>query len=314
LGVIWILLIASALLPNLFWSNLEKAKLAAKPTHDLCLRFFENSHERPVHQALVCGKSLSHLNPYESTLKTTSIAVGIYHVLVVSGAHLTFLEKTLGRLKTPRWIIRLILFLFAMMAHWDPPVVRALFESLIRSHSQRGWLNIFLSYLFSLALHPQWIHSGSLHLSIAARSALELPVAGSLKQAFLASLFLWPLIHAWSPMQFTLILLSVLTAEVSLAIWLLSTLAFSIWKFSTTALEFFGFKETLIHSLTWYFVQLSYFLVENLHALLKLLSRWQPHENAILFRMPQWMLFWYASSLLLITGLARHLNKKMNPK
>jgi hypothetical protein len=298
-------------MPHFFWSHLDRLKTISEPIHQLCLSVFESSSKKSVHQALICGKNLSNQQAAERALKTTAIAVGIYHVLVVSGAHLTFLERVLSAIKTPSWLVKWVLFLFALMAHWDPPVVRALFESILRSYTQNSWLSVFLSYLFSIALHPQWIHSSSLLLSLAARSALELPIQGRLKQSFLTSLFLWPLIHSWSPMQFTLILLNVLTAELSLAVWLFSVLTFLATVGSQSLFEILGLKTTWVPQALPSLAVLGSWSVDILHLGLNSLSRWQPHEMTTWFRISQRHYFAYAALLLLTTGVLSRASTKI---
>lgn len=146
---------------------------------DFCLQQFVGPTLRPLAGALVCGIDLT-----GSPLKTLFIDTGIYHVLVVSGAHLglfIFCFNFFLLRASERSVIRIgvsaILFFYALVTGLQPPVVRALIQYLMiqsRRESARP-SDVLLSYFYCLVFEPSWIHSLSLQLSTVATLAFIFP-------------------------------------------------------------------------------------------------------------------------------------------
>lgn len=128
---------------------------------------------------MVCGQDLK-----PGPMKDLFLKLGLYHVLVVSGAHLVFLSYLLQMFSPPRfssWMI-LVLLGFAMMTGLQAPVVRAGFHLWLGRKAHTSSLEaLFLSWIACLIVHPPWLHSISLHLSVLATAGLEMPGPKSLK-------------------------------------------------------------------------------------------------------------------------------------
>jgi predicted membrane metal-binding protein len=189
--------------------------------HNLCLHQFEGprigllTHE--LGGALVCGKSLS-----PGPLKNLFTDLGLYHILVVSGAHLTWVTAILMFLfkKTPKSLF-LILVLFTFMTNAQPPVFRALLEQGLQSSKLPSWGQQLLAVFGSLAFQPRWIHSRSLFLSALARQSIQKNQT-ALQRTFQIQLILWPLLIDFSNPS----LLAVLSAAIFSAV--LETLLFPL--------------------------------------------------------------------------------------
>ncbi|MCS6837685.1 MAG: ComEC/Rec2 family competence protein [Bdellovibrionaceae bacterium] len=165
--------------------------------HQMCLNWFTECPREEFLQALFCGRPL----PY-SPERQDFIATQLIHVLVVSGFHLTLLSNILNRLfpYSLKPAIPLFLTGYALMTRFQPPVVRALLETVLinkmRPHNAIIW-----SYLLTLCLMPQWSSSLSFQLSIVARSVLFIFQNRSLLTISLVMpLFLSPLIFVAHPL------------------------------------------------------------------------------------------------------------------
>lgn len=140
--------------------------VAAVPAH----RFFE------LTSAVVCG-----LTPNSSTETASFKNLGLYHLLVVSGSHLIFLENLLnlalrGRL---RFFVGPILLVFTFFTGLQPPCLRAFVQWSLQLASQRkrlflrSWQICGISGCLSLLLFPHWLHSYSFLLSWCCSLALS---------------------------------------------------------------------------------------------------------------------------------------------
>lgn len=114
-------------------------------------------------------------------MKQLILDSGLYHVLVVSGAHLVFFAHLLERLpKKVTWITLPILALYTGMCQAAPPVTRAWIGLLIQLLQRRfhlGWnpaLRSIITSTICLALFASWIHSISFWMSSCAGLALGL--------------------------------------------------------------------------------------------------------------------------------------------
>lgn len=119
-------------------------------------------------QALICGISpgIGPMSPLNQ--------LGLSHLIVVSGAHLIFLESLIRTLSKaigwrPRsFVVYFILCTYSLFAGLQPPVVRALFQ--FPYFPSKGW-NVFLSGIFA------WIFFRELSLSLALSWACALAVS-----------------------------------------------------------------------------------------------------------------------------------------
>lgn len=180
-------------------SLLSGLQPAAWPLHESCVALWTQEPAASLGRALVCGREVS-----DPSLKMLFLRTGLYHVLVVSGAHLILLLSGMELICRRRpWIHGVALFAFAAMTGFGAPVVRAGAQLLLavgppsggRDHAGIGPppARILHSYLIALALHPPWWNSLSLHLSVVAATALASARSG-LGRGLLVGLFTWPLI------------------------------------------------------------------------------------------------------------------------
>ncbi len=140
--------------------------------HAQCLKPFDDfrvgllTHQ--LGQALVCGRSLPSGN-----LKNVFTDLGIYHVLVVSGAHLTWITTIIMFLLpgSSRFSF-FLLVLYTLMTGAQAPVVRALLEQGFRHSKVPSWVGQIFAMLGSLIFQPLWWNSRSLFLSALARQAI----------------------------------------------------------------------------------------------------------------------------------------------
>ena len=83
-----------------------------------------------IYSALLCGERLP-----EGELKHTFVALGIIHLMVISGCHLIFLEKMWKNLlpdfRFKNIFLTGFLFIYSLSAGCTPPVLRALFSLLL---------------------------------------------------------------------------------------------------------------------------------------------------------------------------------------
>lgn len=208
---------------------------ASAPVHKFCQNFLSGTAHESINRALLCGAEL-----HEPELHLLLVEVGLYHLVVVSGAHLTFLERSFRRLLPVRAHALLPLFLgfYALVSGWQPPVVRAWIQCGLGTSARSSPADVLKSWIWCLALHPQWIHSLSLHLSVVACLILTVSWRSSpLTLGFRMFLGLFPLLAGWSPLHPLISLIAVALAPVSLALWfatlgfeLLNPSGFELWN------------------------------------------------------------------------------------
>lgn len=172
-----------------------------------CLSFIstQNSYQFLL-DAILCGKN--HI-PYE--YKNLLQAHLILHIFVISGLHIHLIEKGLHKVLSgwcPYYkpFTYALLTLYAFFCHWNPPIIRALFYSILRNLSQHfkwGWNSydtLLYTGLIALILHPQWLTQFSFALSWLA--ALGILYANK-KEKIIVSLTVYflilPLTFSWGP-------------------------------------------------------------------------------------------------------------------
>ena len=168
---------------------------------EFCLKSLNHLENREISEALICGKRL----PVSSSVRSVFVQGGLIHLMVVSGAHLIFLERflnklPLGKIKTP--VICLTLVFYSLMSGLNPPVLRALFSFFLFNFSKHfklfwsSFLVSFLSVLLCLLFDPSLSSSQSLMLSFLATFLQAVPVS-FFKKCFLIYVFVSPIINQW---------------------------------------------------------------------------------------------------------------------
>ena len=174
--------------------------------HQLCLqRVSAEDPWTPIYSALVCGKRLA-----EGEIKKTFIALGIIHLMVISGAHLILLERVWAFLPSFRFktlILVLFLFAYSLSAGLKPPVLRALF-SLLLSRLNRElklfwspYWRVQISGMLCLLCQGAWFHSLSLQLSWIASMGMSNPYMSRLKSCCITFMLILPVVSSWSALH-----------------------------------------------------------------------------------------------------------------
>ena len=169
----------------------------------LCLKRVSGDDTWTVlYSAIVCGERLP-----EGELKKAFIALGIIHLMVISGAHLIFLEKAWGLLPSFRFknsLLVLFLLTYSLSAGLKPPVLRALFSLLLARLNKEfklfwsPYFRVCLSGLLCLLFQGAWFHSLSLQLSWIASMGMSNPYFSRIKSCALTFLLILPVVSSWS--------------------------------------------------------------------------------------------------------------------
>lgn len=203
-----------------------------------CVLRFKSEEMQAFAGALVCGKEID-----SPATRALLIDTGVYHALVVSGAHLTFLTLLLIYLwsKTPwpapsgwrRFLLVLPLTGFAFMSGLQAPVIRALVHWVIAQKQGQDSppLQIMRAHFISLVLNPDWSTSLSLNLSSLAMLSVHF-ARHPFKQACVVYLVLSPVLFFYSPPSLLAIpsgfvfsaLIEVLLFPLCLVAWLVTPL------------------------------------------------------------------------------------------
>jgi competence protein ComEC len=169
--------------------------------HTFCTSLAPKSSEyRDLYSAMICGSSSNSAN-FLTNLRT----IGLYHLLVISGSHLVFIEilllpltKRLGRFG--QIFIFFILTLFVCICNFSPPIVRAWFGHMIRELSKEQKLFysaihvVAISGTICLIIFVEWLTSLSFILSWGAAFYISLPAKSSLKKHLIIYVGLLPLL------------------------------------------------------------------------------------------------------------------------
>ena len=158
-----------------------------------------------IYLALLCGKRLP-----AGELRDMFSQAGLIHLMVVSGAHLIFLEKMWAQ--TPHWpfknvFIVLSLILYTLMAGLHPPVFRALMSFFIYRFSnvfQLFWSSywrIMLSGVLSLMFRPEWVSSISLQMSLIGALGFASARYSKLLSCVLCYILLLPILSQWTSLH-----------------------------------------------------------------------------------------------------------------
>lgn len=197
------------------------------------------------YSALICGTPLK-----DHSQRAHLIDSGIIHIIVVSGAHLRFLEAGLGFL--PNWIRLMLLGGYCWLTGWGAPVVRAFTRRMVEpTLSTWHWTSLQVEVVTIVSLLiccPSWMFSRSFLLSWLCGLALSLPNIGrhfsQLQMCAKCYLFLFPFC-ASSPFTIAINALLVpiignLLLPLSIVAAIIPTLCTqvdAIWKILFTILE-----------------------------------------------------------------------------
>lgn len=175
--------------------------------HGWCVEriYKSDPSQRDIYLALLCGKKLP-----MGAIRDVFTHVGLIHLMVVSGAHLIFLEKMW--LKLPQWpfkniFIALSLIIYALMAGFHPPVFRALMSFFLHRFSrmlQLFWSSywvIILSGVLCLVFNPQWVTSVSLQLSLIGALGFVFSRYSKFLSCVLCYLLLLPVLSQWTSLH-----------------------------------------------------------------------------------------------------------------
>lgn len=151
------------------------------PFQELCLsRLPSEAKYLEIYQALLCGQSLKN-----GAHRQLFIDLGWIHLLVISGAHLLWIEKGFGRIpirdvRIKKPLSYVALALFALLSGSKPPVIRALVRMFVSDLDRRwrlnqlAWVQQLVTGLLILNFFPEWIHSPSFVLSLLAATLLSI--------------------------------------------------------------------------------------------------------------------------------------------
>ena len=208
----------------------------------------------PIYSALVCGERLP-----EGILKKTFMSLGVIHLMVISGAHLIFIEKAwnfLPRFRFKNTSLVFFLLLYAFSAGLNPPILRALF-SFVMIQINKKWklfwspyTRVHISGLLCLLCQHTWVHSLSLQLSWVASLGMVNPRLSRWKSCILTYLLLLPLISSWSNFHPFSIVVN----------WLIAPLASCVLLPLSLLTLPFPFLRLFTDVLWEWFLQLLYFL------------------------------------------------------
>ena len=176
--------------------------------HNFCLQSSPPSHWKSFYQAIVCGKKLQASQQWQQMRQ-----LGMLHILIVSGAHLSFLSQTLRFLffhHLPENLKNLILLGLVVVCQFQAPALRAWCYLFINGINKKKRLFLkppallLLTIIFCLSVNPPFFQSMSLPLTWLACLGIGLG-KNSFTQSFFCFLFLQPIISQWgSPSPLTI--------------------------------------------------------------------------------------------------------------
>lgn len=203
------LLFSASVLNWVFFLPINLAEIG-QPFQNICKDMSPSaSPYLHYYMATICG-----VDPPPDPLIWDLREVGLYHLIVVSGAHLIFLNQILEILffffseKLRFRISFFFLFFYSLFSGLNPPVVRALATLVVRAanlHNRWRWSEpqvSLVSGLSLLALFPAWWGSLSFLMSWTAAVGLSLCRGSFEKCALVYLLMLAPLssIQVLSPL------------------------------------------------------------------------------------------------------------------
>lgn len=177
----------------------------SRPFQKICIGLSPTVTDfRELYTATICG-----IIPSNTEMMWDFRNTGLYHLIVVSGAHLSFLASLImlipissrptrfGNIKKMVLITALLVYAFA--SGLNPPIVRALAGYFLFAFQKRrhlGWSNysvVIISGLVCLTVFPAWWSSLSFLMSWLASLAIILPGRNWQKAAYCYVLLLLPM-------------------------------------------------------------------------------------------------------------------------
>lgn len=207
-------------MPGLSTSARNLINIPAEKLHTLCLQLAPESSYQGLYQSFVCGASLK--DPFLASSFTQS---GLIHVVVVSGAHLIFLEVLLSYLDPRSRFTFPFLALYSLVTGFKPPIARSLLQIMLVKFSERfqlHWSSPLVTMGAGLLTMALLGSSLSLSLSWLASLALHVPKSTALKTQVRIYLLLFPILASLGPAHPLAIVINVLFVPV------LSALAFPL--------------------------------------------------------------------------------------
>ena len=203
--------------------------------HGWCLdRISTHTFNTEIYSALICGKRLT----FGGELRKIFTDAGLIHLMVVSGAHLLFLEKIfkfLPKFPFKNGFIFFSLVFYSLIAGLHPPIFRALvsfFLSVVSQKFRLFWTpywRIMFSGIICLVLNPQWISSTSLQLSWIGALAFSTARYSRFLSQVLAYFLILPVISQWTGLHPLSIWINwIMFPVISMILFPLSVLSFII--------------------------------------------------------------------------------------
>lgn len=191
-----------------------------------CIWLSPSSPYEPLYRALVCGTPLP-----PSKAQWLFLDTGLVHLMIVSGAHLAFLDRLMS--KFPGYLRIIFLSFYSWLTGFGPPVVRALANRCLFPFCQkRGFGHLqteLLSSLILLCIHPRWLTSRSFLMSWMCSLALSLPYGHLTLRCFV---FLYPFAATAPISLFWNLLITPLVGHLLFPFCLMSFLVHSLSPFT----------------------------------------------------------------------------------
>lgn len=195
----WLLLLCSVRILTSSFS--APALFSSNDLHRLCVDYTVWRNLPLIYNGLICGsKDIG----TDATMLFQS--TGLYHVIVVSGSHLIFMDRYLHKFPSKKfWLRGLALTIYSYVCLLNPPVLRALVQLLFSRFAKRTRLYLrpdqitLGAGLIVLIAAPYLIGSPSLQLSWVAALCMSLNVSPASK-ACLCLLYIAPLLGLQNPL------------------------------------------------------------------------------------------------------------------
>ncbi len=202
----------------------------------ICLSLLPSTPNLPLYAAILCGKNL----PFDTQTRLF-MNLGLIHILVVSGAHLSFVDKWAPKtVPHLRWIV---LLAYSYLTGFGAPVVRALVrkglgevtKSIVISPIQLEGLTSAIVIL----MLPSWIGSSSFQMSWMCALALSLPARSRMRSHWRVAIACYAAVlgYCW-------------TSPISIPVNALLVPIVGYWLFPLSMLVFTGI-EPLVHFSDW---------------------------------------------------------------
>lgn len=178
----WCLLTLFRILLPTEWNNSFLINLSHQ-FHELCSHLIntQNSPYAWFYKAVLLGEDTGIRQKSEVN---AFMALGIYHIIVVSGSHLTLLQKILGRIlflapsKIKSMLTAVFLTLFTLANQWQAACLRAFLAWILKHFWSRNFINAADLQIFAtlgcLLLDPSLSRSLSFQLSCTAGAGVAM--------------------------------------------------------------------------------------------------------------------------------------------